>query len=622
MCGPSIRLVAGLTWLLLPVSLCAQRPGQGTPPISSMDPSYAGVAILVREPFGTPLSGLAVVRLHSPATSFNLTGTTMGGEAFFDHIPIGNYVVEVSSPGYRVTTEEIEVLSAKPRVAFFITLLPEPSAHGIPAAPAAPPLLTPKARKALDDALEALRVGDLEKARKRLDAARKLAPNHPDVSYLLGMLSLQRNELAEAQSHLEKAVAMFPRHGAALAALGEVFLRRGNLAQAVSSLEQALAYEPDTWQARGLLAAIYLRQDKLEKARPHAERAVELTKGKVPGFRLLLAQILAGLMKTEAAEQQLKLLLQNHPDAPDAAEARRMLAQLSQHRAEPPSASRAMATGATNAVPLTANALLPLPRTREDWAPPEVDDVPAAVAPDLSCSLPDVLAGTTRQVQALVNSLERITATEQILYEELNQIGSTTYWEDRTVNYVVSFLQPRPEMLSVEEFRKPLKSEDSYPRMASTGLVALALLFHPLYAGDFEMKCAGLGQWQGRPVWIVEFRQSPGRPARVRTYRTADGVFGVRLKGRAWIDANSYHIVRLETDLLEPIPEARLTRDHLVIEYGPVRFAKTNSWLWLPIRAELYSRFRDRWYRFRHTLSDYLLFSIETRDKIAPPPQP
>jgi tetratricopeptide (TPR) repeat protein len=584
-----------------------------------MDPTYAGVAILVREPQGTPLAGLAVVRLESPATSFNLTGTTLGGEAFFDRIPVGNYIVEVSAPGYRVTREEIEVLSAKPRVAFYITLLPETPASTPAATLLVPPLLSPKARKALDEALEALRSGDLAKAEKHLDAARKLAPSHPDVSYLLGMLAMRRNQLAEAQTHLEKALQMFPGHGDALAALGEVFLRRGDEAQAVRNLEQALVHSPDTWQARGLLAAIYLRRGDLEKALPHAERAVELTKGKVPGFRLLLAQVHAGRKNVNEAEQQLKLLLEENPNSADAKEARRMLAELRPRPAGSPAPARAKPAAAA---PLAANATLPLPRTGNNWAPRAVDELSAEVAADVPCSLPDVLAGTARQVQALVNSLERITATERILYEELNGDGATTFWEDRDLNYVVSFVQPRQDILSVEEYRRPLKKEESSPRMTSTGLVALVLLFHPLYVSDFEAACAGLGQWRGRPVWIVDFQQSPDRPARVRTYRTTAGVFNVRLKGRAWIDANSYNVVRLETDLLEPLREARLERDHMVIEYGPVQFKKTDSSLWLPVRAELYSLFRDRWYRVRHTLRDYMLFSIETRDKIAAPPQP
>jgi len=43
----------------------------------------------------------------------------------------------------------------------------------------------------------------------------------------------------------------------------------------------------------------------------------------------------------------------------------------------------------------------------------------------------------------------------------------------------------------------------------------------------------------------------------------------VALKGRAWIDAESYQIVRLETDMIAPLPEIRLVSDRTAIEYGP-----------------------------------------------------
>jgi len=319
----SVGLVVGLSWLFLPVSLCAQRPGAG----SLRGPSVADVAILVREALGTPLPAFAVVRISSLTGSYHQTASTKeNSEALFEGVPLGVYVVEVSATGYRTTTEEIELLVEGARNAFYISLSPEGTSPPQPTT-SAPPVLAPKARKALDEALEALRKDDLEKAQKHLDAARKLAPNDPEVSYLYGVLAVKRNNLAEAQSHLERAVAILPRQGSAWAVLGVVFLRRNDTAKAISSLEQAVIYEPDGWQARGLLAATFLREKELEKARPHAERAVELTKGKIPGFRLVLAQILAGLGKMESAEQQLNQLLQEHPNTPDATGARRMLAE-------------------------------------------------------------------------------------------------------------------------------------------------------------------------------------------------------------------------------------------------------------------------------------------------------
>jgi len=619
-----IRLLTGLGSLLLAATLSAQQPGT-RPQIVSPPPSYAGVAILVRNPLGGPFSGMAVVRLYNPATSYNMTATTQGGEAFFDRIALCNGVVEVRAPGYQEISEPIEVLSAMPRVPFFFTILPERDKSAVTALPSSAPVLAPKARKELDEALKALQDGDLKKAEKRLAKVRKLAPNHPDVSYLEGMLSMRRNQLPEAQAHFERAVALYPRHVAALSALGEVFLRQGKIPQAISNLEQALANDPDTWQARGLLAAAYLHQNELEKARVHAERAVQLTKGKQPAFRLLLAQILARLNRKDAAEEQVKLLLKDYPNGPDAADARRLLEQLKTPapRAQPAPIEKPSVAPVTVSVnPVEKGGVLSLPRTASDWKPREVDAIEPAVASDVTCSLPDVLEGAGKQVQALVSNLERITATEQISYEELNDHGDRTYSEDLTMNYVIAFQRVRPNVISVDEFRMPIKSGESNRRVTPKGQAALAMIFHPLYSPDFEMTCEGLGQLRGRPVWVVDFHQRADRPPRFSNFRTSQGVFRLKWKGRAWITANSYQIAQMEIDLMEPIPEIRLERDHELVQYSPVQFAKTKSELWLPSYFEIYQHFRGRWYHMRHTMADFMLFSVETTDKVADPTQP
>jgi hypothetical protein len=37
-------------------------------------------------------------------------------------------------------------------------------------------------------------------------------------------------------------------------------------------------------------------------------------------------------------------------------------------------------------------------------------------------------------------------------------------------------------------------------------------------------------------------------------------------KGRAWISADSYQIVRMETDLVMPVPQIQLSAEHNAIE--------------------------------------------------------
>jgi hypothetical protein len=65
--------------------------------------------------------------------------------------------------------------------------------------------------------------------------------------------------------------------------------------------------------------------------------------------------------------------------------------------------------------------------------------------------------------------------------------------------------------------------------------------------------------------------------------RVGREVFPVLLKGTAWIDKENLQIIHLETDLVEPIPKAKLYLEHQALDYGPVQFEKNGTRMWLPL---------------------------------------
>src|SRR5262249_16812804 len=76
-----------------------------------------------------------------------------------------------------------------------VTIEMRPSLNGGAAGTGSPKMvLAPKAQKELGKALEALRANKPEAARGHLDAAYRLAPNHPAVNYLFGVYFLQMND--------------------------------------------------------------------------------------------------------------------------------------------------------------------------------------------------------------------------------------------------------------------------------------------------------------------------------------------------------------------------------------------------------------------------------------------
>ncbi len=222
-----------------------------------------------------------------------------------------------------------------------------------------------------------------------------------------------------------------------------------------------------------------------------------------------------------------------------------------------------------------------------------------------------------------MTNLQQFTATEWLEHEQVDGSGEPYRKETRTFTYLAAIEQMRPGMLSVDEYRNGATALESFPAgLATTGLAALALIFHPYYVADFEMTCEGLGQWRGQRAWQLHFRQRSDRPSRIRSYRVKHVGYPVKLKGRAWIAADTHQVVRLETDLAEEIPAIRLRTEHLTIEYWPVQFQKRRVELWLPESAELYFDFRGHRYHRRHSFSDFQLFSVDTSQQIRDPAMP
>ncbi|MGH9791030.1 MAG: tetratricopeptide repeat protein [Candidatus Acidiferrales bacterium] len=625
-----------------------QRPGR-------VEVGLGTIRVNVRNATGAPLDRQAIVRLSQRVGTITMTESTRdAASAEFRNLPIGDYVIEVMAAGFQNATEEATLYSAS-NVAQVYVLLRAEAIPGAAVAPG-PPVLTPKAQKEVQEAASALEKNDVQEAEKRLKRAEELAPAHPEVQYLLGILAMRRNDPATARQRFEKAIGIYPQHAPALGALGRLLFSQGDLAGAVGALERALVADGRSRENHVLLAHVFFRQKNLEKARYHAEQALDIAAGKLPETRLLLSQILAAQGERKQAADILEKFQLDYPEHPDAETARRMMWELRLGSADAGGRTGGSPSGTTGGpvvsgapTPASPNESKPaedqritqagarvlalaslggelapgaeIPVSRE-WKPKDVDETPPAVFRDVPCAEKQVLERMGRRVMDLVDNLRDVNAAEEIVHTYVDAYGRPGRTEKGKYEYMFLIQRPKPNLLWVEEYRDGLIGGSFVGGIATTGLAAMALVFHPFYAGDFEMRCEGQGSWNGEPVWFIHFRQRSDMQPRIRAYRNHRGSARLPLKGRAWVAANTYQILRLETDLIAPLSEVRFESEHMVIEYGPVEFKERKGMYWLPSSADVYAHERGkRWHR-RHTLTNYVHFAVDTRQKIATPDPP
>jgi tetratricopeptide (TPR) repeat protein len=480
------------------------------------------------------------------------------------------------------------------------------------------PMLGSKLQKELGKALEALRANKPADARSHLDTVYRSAPGDADANFLLGIYSSQMNDWVHAKSYWERALVQAPSHLSALLSLGEALMREDKFAEATQYLKRAVEAEPTSWRAHAVLADACLRQRLLEESIEHAERALELGHGQAGIVQPVLARALHLHGEQERAVHLLRAYLQDHPA--DAAATKQLEnLQASLEPAAEPSTGSASASSSPEPVVATS-ALLP-----SNWLPPDIDEKVPPVEPGVVCNLEEVIKKSGKRIQEFVANVDRYAATEAVSHESINKWGFASRPIKFQFNYLVSIKQNRLGLLNVDEYRDthylPAKFPDG---IATTGLPALVLIFHPYYAQNFAISCEGLARSKGGLAWQVYFRQRADKPNTIRSYKIgAEGpAYPVALKGRAWFAADSFQIVRLETDLIDPLPQIRLVADHATIEYGPVHFKARNLDMWLPQNAEVHYDWKGRRSHRRHAFKNYLLFSVEEKQQISEPKDP
>jgi tetratricopeptide (TPR) repeat protein len=568
-----------------------------------------------------PLAGNALVKLYSERGAHLTAPTQDNSTATFPQILEGEYDIEVTALGYKTAKEHASVFAGGTACTVYVYLHSE-NEDSSPNSGPSKPIMTPRLQGEIDKGLDKMRRHQYDAAHAQFEKAAKMAPGNPDIQYLLGMVEYAQEHFDTARAKFQAALSIYPAHERSLLSLGELQLRTGDAAAAAQTLEKAYQLNGADWRTHWLLANAYAQQKNFEKAMPHATRAAELGKDHAAPAWMLLGQILVEEGKREEAKKAFEAVVRSFPNDPAVPEAKKQLAAL----------ETAVFTNVSEplAPSLPAPVLLsqpvspaPTPASVRAWAPPDIDAKEYPAVQDVACSEDDLVRRTQKKMMRQLGNFEKFLATEHIEHQEVGANGIPGMVHEKDFNYLIFVNHPKPGMSFLDEKRDGGDGLGSFPTaLATQGLAALALsVFDPNYQSDLVYTCEGLGAWRGQAVWRLRFEQRKEVRSRIRTWRNSRGEFSIPLKGRVWIAASSYDVLHIETDLREPVKELELTRDHLLIDYGPVRFEHSGTTLWLPWDAEMFMELRGKRYHHTHTLRNYMLFSVEAGDAIGKPKQ-
>jgi tetratricopeptide (TPR) repeat protein len=237
-----------------------------------------------------------------------------------------------------------------------------------------------------------------------------------------------------------------------------------------------------------------------------------------------------------------------------------------------------------------------------------------------------VLKKVNQNVESFFNSFSSTTSLEQIRMERLHRDGRVAEAHNQGFQYLVLNQNQKASQPNFEEYRTDEVGLRSQPAglggrfMVTEGFAAASLHFHPVFRHGSNFRLLGRQVIEGRDHFIIAFAQRPETAEVLESFRIGQVGTIVLIQGLVWVDASTYQIRRMRTDLLKPLPDIRLERQTTDISFNEVTFTGTKSEIWLPRQVAVTVDWNGRVYRNWHTYSDFKLFNVDSRQKKAKVP--
>jgi hypothetical protein len=230
-------------------------------------------------------------------------------------------------------------------------------------------------------------------------------------------------------------------------------------------------------------------------------------------------------------------------------------------------------------------------------------------------TLPLILDKTGTKVVEFFERIVDLTAHEEITQERLNAKGSIKASRRLRYNYLI-LIHRETSSPRVEEYRTDAKGNRTEPEgldqgfSVTSGFALKWIHFQPTLRWDSTFRYLGDETLADRKTYVVAFAQRPGQASVVGKVAWSQGTVPILVQGIAWVDCDTFQIVRIRTDLLAPREDIGLTQETTDLTLTEVRLPDLGTPLWLPSDVKVYTVFNGQVFRNEHRYADYQRFRV------------
>lgn len=232
--------------------------------------------------------------------------------------------------------------------------------------------------------------------------------------------------------------------------------------------------------------------------------------------------------------------------------------------------------------------------------------------------LPMILERVGQTATQLLQDFPRIACDESVVSEKRARSSNIT--EHHSFRYIV-IPRPTSDVPAFSEYRTELNGKPFDPSglggvtMITSNYASTWLFLSPADQHDSHFRCFGTQTIRNQECYVVGFAQDPGRFHRAGKLRFGDQSIVVLVQGLAWIDSQTFQLLRIRIWLLAPRMDIDLQSHDATVDFYPVRPSGSEKVLWLPGDVTVETEYRGVWLRNTHHCSNFKLFRVESTIK-------